>query len=174
MQVKKQPLELDMKQWTGSKLGKEYVQARRGVLAQGQMSSENTATRPSAAPPAQGQGPECPQTSSLSWLVVWCHTAEEPMFPDVGEPPPAPGTAPAWLRGLLCAPHSSAWVPGPEGTLGSRRPGWGPSGPADTHIWAWEDLQGPVLGAPHWARRRQTRQGPPQFSAKWDRLGGGL
>ena len=25
MQVKKQPLELDMKQWTGSKLGKEYV-----------------------------------------------------------------------------------------------------------------------------------------------------
>ena len=27
MQVKKQPLELDMKQWTGSKLGKEYVKA---------------------------------------------------------------------------------------------------------------------------------------------------
>ena len=25
MQVKKQQLELDMKQWTGSKLGKEYV-----------------------------------------------------------------------------------------------------------------------------------------------------
>ena len=27
MQVKKQQLELDMKQWTGSKLGKEYVKA---------------------------------------------------------------------------------------------------------------------------------------------------
>ena len=27
MQVKKQELELDMKQWTGSKLGKEYVKA---------------------------------------------------------------------------------------------------------------------------------------------------
>ena len=27
MQVKKQPLELDMKQWTGSKLGKEYDKA---------------------------------------------------------------------------------------------------------------------------------------------------
>ena len=26
MQVKKQQIELDMKQWTGSKLGKEYVQ----------------------------------------------------------------------------------------------------------------------------------------------------
>ena len=27
MQVKKQQLELEMKQWTGSKLGKEYVKA---------------------------------------------------------------------------------------------------------------------------------------------------
>ena len=27
MQVKKQQLELDMQQWTGSKLGKEYVKA---------------------------------------------------------------------------------------------------------------------------------------------------
>ena len=27
MQVKKQELELDMEQWTGSKLGKEYVKA---------------------------------------------------------------------------------------------------------------------------------------------------
>ena len=27
MQVKKQHLELDMEQWTGSKLGKEYVKA---------------------------------------------------------------------------------------------------------------------------------------------------
>ena len=27
MQVKKQQLELDMEQWTGSKLGKEYVMA---------------------------------------------------------------------------------------------------------------------------------------------------
>ena len=27
MQVKKEQLELDMKQWTGSKLGKEYVKA---------------------------------------------------------------------------------------------------------------------------------------------------
>ena len=27
MQVKKQQLELDMKLWTGSKLGKEYVKA---------------------------------------------------------------------------------------------------------------------------------------------------
>ena len=27
MQIKKQQLELDMKQWTGSKLGKEYVKA---------------------------------------------------------------------------------------------------------------------------------------------------
>ena len=27
MQVKKQQLELDMKQWTGSKLGKEYIKA---------------------------------------------------------------------------------------------------------------------------------------------------
>ena len=27
MQVKKQQLELDMKQWTGSKSGKEYVKA---------------------------------------------------------------------------------------------------------------------------------------------------
>ena len=27
MQVKKQWLELDMKQWTGSKLGKEYIKA---------------------------------------------------------------------------------------------------------------------------------------------------
>ena len=27
MQVKKQKLELDMEQWTGSKLGKEYVKA---------------------------------------------------------------------------------------------------------------------------------------------------
>ena len=27
MQVKKQQLELDMEQWTGSKLGKEYVKA---------------------------------------------------------------------------------------------------------------------------------------------------
>ena len=27
MQVKKQQLELDMKQWTGSKLGKKYVKA---------------------------------------------------------------------------------------------------------------------------------------------------
>ena len=27
MQVKKQQLELDMKQWTGSKLGKEYLKA---------------------------------------------------------------------------------------------------------------------------------------------------
>ena len=27
MQVRKQQLELDMKQWTGSKLGKEYVKA---------------------------------------------------------------------------------------------------------------------------------------------------
>ena len=27
MQVKKQELELDMKQWTGSKLGKEYLKA---------------------------------------------------------------------------------------------------------------------------------------------------
>ena len=27
MQVKKQQLEMDMKQWTGSKLGKEYVNA---------------------------------------------------------------------------------------------------------------------------------------------------
>ena len=27
MKVKKQQLELDMKQWTGSKLGKEYVKA---------------------------------------------------------------------------------------------------------------------------------------------------
>ena len=27
MQDKKQQLELDMKQWTGSKLGKEYVKA---------------------------------------------------------------------------------------------------------------------------------------------------
>ena len=27
MQVKKQQLELDMKKWTGSKLGKEYIKA---------------------------------------------------------------------------------------------------------------------------------------------------
>ena len=27
MQVKKQQLELDMEQWTGSKLGKDYVKA---------------------------------------------------------------------------------------------------------------------------------------------------
>ena len=27
MQVKKQKLEMDMEQWTGSKLGKEYVKA---------------------------------------------------------------------------------------------------------------------------------------------------
>ena len=27
MQIKKQQLELDMKQWTGSKLGKEYIKA---------------------------------------------------------------------------------------------------------------------------------------------------
>ena len=27
MQVKKQQLELDMEQWTGSKLGKEYIKA---------------------------------------------------------------------------------------------------------------------------------------------------
>ena len=27
MQFKKQQLELDMKQWTGSKLGKEYIKA---------------------------------------------------------------------------------------------------------------------------------------------------
>ena len=27
MQVKKQQLEMDMKKWTGSKLGKEYVKA---------------------------------------------------------------------------------------------------------------------------------------------------
>ena len=27
MQVKKQQLELDMEQWTGSKLGKEYIEA---------------------------------------------------------------------------------------------------------------------------------------------------
>ena len=27
MQVKKQQLETDMKQWTGSKLGKEYIKA---------------------------------------------------------------------------------------------------------------------------------------------------
>ena len=27
MQVKNQQLELDMKQWTGSKLGKEYIKA---------------------------------------------------------------------------------------------------------------------------------------------------
>ena len=27
MQVKKQQLELDMQQWTGSKLGKEYLKA---------------------------------------------------------------------------------------------------------------------------------------------------
>ena len=30
MQVKKQQLELDMKQWTGSKLGKEYKKAVYG------------------------------------------------------------------------------------------------------------------------------------------------
>ena len=28
MQVKKQQLELEMEQWTGSKLGKEYVKAK--------------------------------------------------------------------------------------------------------------------------------------------------
>ena len=27
MQINKQPLELDMEQWTGSKLGKDYVKA---------------------------------------------------------------------------------------------------------------------------------------------------
>ena len=32
MQVKKQQLELDMEQWTGSKLGKEYVKAVYGQL----------------------------------------------------------------------------------------------------------------------------------------------
>ena len=30
MQVKKQELELDMKQWTGSQLGKEYIKAVYG------------------------------------------------------------------------------------------------------------------------------------------------
>ena len=30
MQVKKQQLELDMEQWTGSKLGKEYIKAVYG------------------------------------------------------------------------------------------------------------------------------------------------
>ena len=33
MQVKKQQLELDMKQWTGSKLGKDYVKAVYCYLA---------------------------------------------------------------------------------------------------------------------------------------------
>ena len=31
MQVKKQQLELDIEQWTGSKLGKEYVEAYAGL-----------------------------------------------------------------------------------------------------------------------------------------------
>ena len=31
MQVKKQQLELDIEQWTGSKLGKEYVKAYAGL-----------------------------------------------------------------------------------------------------------------------------------------------
>ena len=31
MQVKKQQLELDMEQWTGSKLGKEYIKAVYGL-----------------------------------------------------------------------------------------------------------------------------------------------
>ena len=33
MQVKKQQLELDMEQWTGSKLGKEYIKAVHCHLA---------------------------------------------------------------------------------------------------------------------------------------------
>jgi len=33
MQVKKQQLELDMEQWTGSKLGKEFVKAVYGYSA---------------------------------------------------------------------------------------------------------------------------------------------
>ena len=33
IQIKKQELELDMKQWTGSKLGKEYAKAIYGQLA---------------------------------------------------------------------------------------------------------------------------------------------
>ena len=33
MQVKKHPLELDIEQWTGSKLGKEYVKAAYCHLA---------------------------------------------------------------------------------------------------------------------------------------------
>ena len=32
MQVKKQHLELDVEQWTGSKLGKEYVKASQVAL----------------------------------------------------------------------------------------------------------------------------------------------
>ena len=32
MQVKKQQLELDVEQWTGSKLGKEYVKASQVAL----------------------------------------------------------------------------------------------------------------------------------------------
>ena len=33
MQIKKQQLEMDMEQWTGSKLGKEYVNAAYCHLA---------------------------------------------------------------------------------------------------------------------------------------------
>ena len=32
MQVKKQQLELDMEQWTGSELGKEYIKASQVAL----------------------------------------------------------------------------------------------------------------------------------------------
>ena len=37
MQVKKQQLELDMEQWTGSKLGKEYVKAVIWITSDMQM-----------------------------------------------------------------------------------------------------------------------------------------
>lgn len=84
--------------------------------------------------------------------------------------PHCPSLAP---RAAVCRPHSSAWAPGPEGVGEAAGLGGGPR----TLLTPRAGLGGPVgpaLCAPHQARRRQTRRGPPQFSAKWEGRGGSL
>ena len=63
MQVKKQQLESDMEQWTGSKLEKEYVQAEYCHLAY-------LTYRQSTSEKAMA-----PYSSTLAWKIPWM---EEP------------------------------------------------------------------------------------------------
>ena len=63
MQVKKQQLELNMEHWTGSKLGKEYVEAvycHSAYLTYMQSTSEKAVA---------------PHSSTLAWKIPW---TEEP------------------------------------------------------------------------------------------------